>query len=125
MFLLFIFYFYFHFHFLFFYFLTLRDEERSWVCVDLGANVRLYPSRFCLLHGDVNKKNAIRNFEIQGKTKELGPWILLKRFRNNVKLSDACHSTAAWKITRKKFFSDIFLHPSRCDWGDVTHLGFR
>ena len=117
--------FFYIFFYKFYYIYNDRNESRSWVAVDLGPNVRLYPSRFCLLHGDVNEKNAIRNFEIQGRTKDFGPWILLRRLKNNIKLSDACHSTAAWKITRKKSFTDYFLHPSRCDWGDVTHLGFR
>ena len=93
--------------------------------MDLGPKTRLIPSRFCVLHGDIDEKNALRNWDIQGKIEEHSPWILLKRFRNNSKLSEQCHSTAAWKITKKTSFFDLFLHSSRVNWGVGGKDGFR
>ena len=83
------------------------------------------PTRFCVLHGDTEQQNAIRNFSIQGRVRESEPWVQLKNFKNNKKLLDECHSTASWGIKRKKSFFDNILHCSRCDWGSVDHVGFR
>ena len=97
----------------------------SWISIDLGSNRRLVPTRFCVLHGDTENQNAVRNFSIQGRVRESEPWVQLKNFKNNKKLLDECHSTASWGIKRKKSFFDNILHCSRCDWGSVDHVGFR
>ena len=100
-------------------------QRGSWVSVDLGYGRRLVPSRFCVLHGDVEDKNALRNFVIQGRSSEKEPWVQLKKFRNNKKLQENCHSTASWGLKRKTSFMDNLLHCSRRDWGTVDQIGFR
>ena len=100
-------------------------DRGSWISIDIGTNRRLVPTRFCVLHGDTEQQNAIRNFSIQGRVRESEPWVQLKNFKNNKKLLDECHSTASWGIKRKKSFFDNILHCSRCDWGSVDHVGFR
>jgi hypothetical protein len=107
--------------FLFFY----SHLRNSWVSIDLGSRRRLVPSRFCILHGDTEQRNAVRNFAIQGRVSESDPWVQLKKFRNNKKLPDDCHSTASWGIKRKKSFIDNIIHSQRCDWGSVDQIGFR
>lgn len=102
-----------------------NDLPSSWVSVDLGPNRRLIPSKFCILHGDVHGLNALRNWEMQGKNNETDPWVVLKKFKKNLKLHEDVHSTAAWGLTGKKGVLDVILHSNRCNWGGGSKLGFR
>jgi len=103
-----------------------RDEPESWVMVDFGENRKLLPDRYCLLHGAVDGKNAIRNWEIQAKIGDGDEWAVLRAYQRNKKLKVGCHSTASWKLkSRSSNPFKAMLHPYRKHWGAGRKTGFR
>ena len=71
------------------------DTPNSWMSVDLGAQVRLRPTHYCL-RNDGNDGCVLRHWVLEGSVDEEA-WRVLRQHQNDTSLQGSM-STAAWPV---------------------------
>ena len=76
------------------------DEENSWFSLDLGEDLRASPSHYTLRHGQGWKRNALRNWVLQGSNNEK-TWTNLSIHQNDRTIGSS-FATGFWEVSERK-----------------------
>ena len=98
------------------------------ITVDIGANHRLLPSRYCLRHGYNHKRGsgkgsergsaeegALRSWILQARAHKKDQWTVLKTHINDKSLSSDSFSAANWTLPEARTYNPP----------DLQNKGFR
>jgi hypothetical protein len=75
-----------------------KNEQMSWVQVDLGRHRKFLPNYYTIRHGALGRGHAVRTWDLVAKENEPDDWIILKRHEGDTSLNHERESTASWPI---------------------------
>jgi hypothetical protein len=74
-----------------------KNEENSWVSIDLGEGRSLIVNYYCLRHGGKKGYSRLQSWDFEGSN-DGSEWTVLRVHKDDNSLPDQAFSVAAWKV---------------------------